>query len=474
MSDRKIDRLSHPNADSDPESEPREHPGVIPQFFRFRERQTNFQTEVLAGITTFLTMAYILAVNPAILSNAIFVQQSRDLFSELVIATAFSSAIATLIMGLTANYPFALAPGMGLNAFFTFSVVLKLGIDWRLALAAVFIEGLIFIALTLTNIRHQIVKAIPSCLKHATAAGIGFFIAYIALTGDPEMGGAGIIVPSEATTTTLGSFHQLPTIIAIAGILITSAFVARRITGALLWGILATALLGWIVGAAPLPGGIVALPQFPEDLIGQAVIGFSQINLAQIWDFVAVIFVFLFVDLFDTIGTLAGVGTQAGYINEKGELPRAKEALMADAVGTTLGALLGTSTVTTYIESAAGVSEGGRTGLTAVVVAILFAVSVFFIPIISAIPPFATVPVLLIVGVLMAGNVRSIPWDDPAESIPSFLTILIMPLSYSIAEGLAVGFIAYPLIKAFQGKARETTLTMWVLAGVFVLRFVLN
>lgn len=447
--------------------------GKIARFFDFEAYQTNFRTEVLAGIATFMTMAYILAVNPFILSNAIFLQQPNDLFNELVIATAISAAIATLMMALTANYPFALAPGMGLNAFFAFSVVKGLGISWRVALTAVLIEGLIFIALTLVNVRSYIVKAIPESLKLATAAGIGFFIAYVALAGDPATGGAGIIVANPATKTALGHFNQAPTLMAIAGFLITTAFVARRIKGALLWGILATALLGWIVGAAPWPKGIIALPQWPGDLFGQAVIGLTQLNQTNFWDFLAVIFVFLFIDLFDTVGTLAGVGIQAGYINEKGELPRANEALMADAVGTTVGAIMGTSTVTTYIESAAGVSEGGRTGFTSVVVAVLFAVSIFFIPLLSALPAFATAPALLLVGVLMAGNVRAIHWDDPAEAIPSFLTILIMPLSFSIAEGLAVGFITYPLIKAFQGKIRETTPAIWILAGVFALRFVL-
>jgi AGZA family xanthine/uracil permease-like MFS transporter len=362
---------------------------------------------------------------------------------------------------------------MGLNAFFAFSVVLALKIDWRVALSAVLIEGLIFIALTLSNIRSQIIKAIPECLKQATAAGIGLFIAYIGLAGDPKTGGAGIIVANPATKTALGNFAQPTTLVAIAGILITAAFVARRIKGALLWGILATALLGWILRIAPAPSGIVALPQWPGDLFGQAVLGLSQIGRTNIWDLVAVTFVFLFIDLFDTIGTLAGVGTQAGYIDENGELPRASEALMADAVGTTVGAILGTSTVTTYIESAAGVSEGGRTGFTAVVTAILFTLSIFFIPLLSAVPAFATAPALLIVGVLMAGNVRMIRWDDPAESIPSFLTILLMPLTYSIAEGLAIGFITYPLIKSFQGKAHEISLAVWILAGIFVLRFVL-
>jgi adenine/guanine/hypoxanthine permease len=445
----------------------------IARYFQFEANKTNFRTEVLAGFTTFMTMAYILAVNPLILSNAIFLQQPNDLFQELVIATAISSAIATLMMGLTANYPFALAPGMGLNAFFAFSVVKGLGINWRVALTAVFIEGIIFIGLTLGNIRSFIVKTIPSCLKQATASGIGLFIAYIGLSGDPATGGAGIIVANPATKTALSHFNQAPTLVAIAGFLITAAFIARRIKGALLWGILATAILGWILNIAPWPQGIIALPQWPVDLLGQAVIGLSQVGQTNFWDFLAVTFVFLFVNLFDTVGTLAGIGIQAGYINEEGELPNANQALMADAVGTTVGAIMGTSTVTTYIESAAGVSAGGKTGFTSIIVAILFTISIFFIPLLSAIPAFATAPALIVVGVLMAGNVRTINWDDPAESIPSFLTILIMPLSYSIAEGLAVGFITYPLIKTFQGKAQETTPALWILASVFVLRFIL-
>lgn len=445
---------------------------AIARFFKFRENHTNFRTEIIAGVTTFMTMAYILAVNPAILSNAIFLERSGDLFGELVIATALSSAVATLVMAVTSNYPFALAPGMGLNAFFAFSVVIGLGIEWRVALAAILIEGILFILLTLSQVRNQIIQAIPECLKHATAAGIGFFLAYVALSGDPATGGAGIIVANPVTITGLGNLREPATLVAIAGIVITSAAVARRITGALLWGILATALLGWILGVAPPPQGIAAFPPFPSHLFGQAFKGLAGIGSSNLWDFIAVTFVFLFVDLFDTIGTLAGVGVQAGYIRENGELPRATEALMADAIGTTAGAILGTSTVTTYIESAAGVAEGGRTGFTGVTAALLFVLSIFFIPLFQAVPGFATAPALVIVGVLMAGNVRRIRWDDPAESIPSFLTILVMPLSFSIAEGLAVGAIAYPLIKTFQGKARETVLTQWILAGIFVLRFV--
>ncbi len=441
--------------------------GAIARFFEFEKLQTNFKIEILAGVTTFVTMAYILVVNPAILSNAIFLNTSGDLFGELVIATALASALATLVMGLYAKYPFALAPGMGLNAYFAFSVVLKLGISWRVALAAILIEGLLFIALTLSQFRTQIITAIPEGIKHAVAAGIGLFIAYIALTG------AKIIIPSEATTTTLGNLNDPTVLITLAGILITSALIARRITGALLFGILATAALGWILGITPWPTAIVGLPQLPVDLFGQGIIGLTEVLQVNFFQIFTITFVFFFVDLFDTVGTLTGLGMKAGYINEQGEFPRVTEAFMADAVGTTTGAIFGTSTVTTYIESASGISEGGRSGFTAVVVAVLFTISIFFIPLLSAIPSFATAPTLIIVGVLMMGSVRYIRWDDPAESIPAFLTILMMPLTYSIADGLAVGLITYPLIKSFQGKFHETNIAMWILAVIFILKFVL-
>ncbi|MEO0407810.1 MAG: NCS2 family permease [Cyanobacteria bacterium P01_A01_bin.135] len=457
-----------PNSPQAPEDD-----SAIARFFHFAELGTNLRTEILAGATTFVTMAYILVVNPGILSEAVFLTESGDLFGELAIATALSAAIATTIMALYANYPFALAPGMGLNAFFAFSVVLGLGVDWRLALAVVFIEGLIFILLTVTNLRATLIRIIPECLKRAIAAGIGLFIAYIGLSGDPDTGGAGIIIASEATKTTLGDLGRPETAMALLGILITAAFVARRTKGALLWGVLATSLLAWILGIAPWPESLISLPVWPADLFGQALVGLGQINGGNILNLLAVLFVFLFVDLFDTVGTLSGVGVQAGMINEEGELPKANQALMADAVGTSVGALLGTSTVTTYVESASGVAEGGRSGFTALVAAALFALAIFFVPLFAAIPGFATAAALVIVGVLMAGNVRGINWDDPAESIPSFLTILVMPLSYSIAEGLAVGFLAYPIIKAFQGKAHEVDAAIWVVAAVFLLRFVL-
>lgn len=439
---------------------------AVARFFNFQELQTNFRIEIIAGVTTFMTMAYILIANPFILSEAIFLQTSGDLFGELVVATALASALATLVMGLYAKYPFALAPGMGLNAYFAFSVVLKLGIPWRVALAAVFIEGLIFIALTLSNIRTHIVAAIPEGIKHAVAAGIGFFIAYIALTGTK------IIIASEATTTTLGNLNDPTVLITIAGILMTSVLVVRRVTGALLLGILATAGLGWILGLAPLPQGMIGFPRFPVHLFGQGIMGLKQVLEVDFFQIFTITFVFFFVDLFDTVGTLTGLGMKAGYINRFGEFPRVKEAFMADAVGTTTGAILGTSTVTTYIESASGISEGGRSGFTAVIVAILFTLSIFFIPLLSAIPSFATAPVLIIVGVLMMGSVKYIRWDDPAESIPAFLTIFMMPLSYSIADGLAIGLITYPVIKSCQGKFNETNISMWILAVIFVLKFV--
>lgn len=445
---------------------------ALARYFQFDHYRTNFRIETLAGLTTFMTMAYVLVVNPLILSDAIFLNEPRDLFAEQVFATAISAAIATLVMAFVARYPFALAPGMGLNAFFAYSVVLTLGFDWRLALGAVFVEGLIFIVLTLTNLRSKIVNAIPMSLKTATAVGIGMFIAYIGLAGDPATGGAGLIVANEVTKTTLGSLREPNTLLAIMGILITTGFLVRRIKGALLWGILATAALGWILGVTPAPTGLIQAPILPTDLFGQGVLGLSQLTASNLLDFVAILIVFLFVDLFDTVGTLAGVGMKAGYIKEDGKLPRVNESLFADAVGTTVGAVMGTSTVTTYAESAAGVSEGGRTGFTAVITGLLFILAVFLVPLFEAIPAYATAPALLITGVLMMSGVLDIRWSDPAEAIPAFLTIFFIPFSFSIATGLSVGFIAYPIAKTLQGKRHEVSVATWILAAVFVARFV--
>ncbi len=439
----------------------------IQGYFEFERLKTDFKTEIVAGFTTFMTMAYILAANPGILSNAIFLEESGDLFDELAIATAVSAAIATFIMGIYARFPFALAPGMGLNAYFAFSVVLGEGIPWQTALAAVFLEGIVFIVLTVTNVRTLVVNAIPQCLKAATTAGIGGFIAYIAFQN------AGLITNSEATLTAFGNLAAPETGIAVVGLFMTAALV-QWLQGGLLWGILGTALIAWVAGVAPWPSGIIGLPSIPSHLFGQAFVGLSQISPETIGELLTVLFVFLFVDFFDTVGTVTGLGMRTGYIDENGNFPRVNRALMADAVGTSAGAILGTSTVTSYIESASGVAEGGRSGFTAVVTGSLFLLSILFIPLFSAIPALATAPALIIVGVLMVGSVREIQWDDLAEAIPAFLTIILMPLTYSIADGLAAGLISYPLIKLFQGKRRETQPTIWIIATAFIIKFILE
>lgn len=444
----------------------------IARYFQFNYYHTNFRTEILAGLTTFMTTAYILVVNPLILSDGVFLQESGDLFSELVVATGVAAAIGSLVMGLYAKYPFVLASGMGTNAFFTYSVVLGLGIDWRTALAAVLIEGLIFMALTITDIRRHLITAIPNSIKIATTVGIGLFVAYIGLAGTTETGGAGLIVANEVTKTAFGSFSEPATLIATFGIFLTTLLLIRRIRGAILWGIVGTSLLGWVSGIANAPQGIIAIPTFPSHIAGQAFIGLSGINSSNIIDFLAVLLVLLFVDVFDTIGTLAGIGTQAGYIDENGELPRANQALSADAVATTTGAILGTSTVTTFIESASGIAEGGRTGLTAVVAAVMFLFALLFIPLFEAIPAFATAPALTIVGVMMMSSIKNIRWEDLTEAIPAFATIFFIPFGFSIAEGLSVGLILYPFTKLVSGRAEEVPFVTWILAALFVLRFI--
>ncbi|MEM9976704.1 MAG: NCS2 family permease [Cyanobacteria bacterium P01_D01_bin.2] len=445
---------------------------AIAQYFDFEQYQTSFRTEILAGLTTFMTMAYILVVHPIIMSDAVFLTESGDLFRELIVVTGLTAVIGTLVMGLYAKYPFVLAPGMGTNAFFAYSVVLGLGIDWRVAMACVLIEGLIFIALTITDIRRHLIAAVPACIKASTTVGIGMFLAYIGLSSATAVGGAGLIVANDVTKTAFGTFREPATLLATFGIFISAMFLIRRIKGALLWGIAGTAILGWVLGVATPPSGIVAMPVFPSHLFGQAFVGLSGINGNNIIDFVAVLLVFLFVDMFDTIGTLMGVGTQAGYIDNKGELPRANQALSADAIATTAGALMGTSTVTTFAESASGVAEGGRSGFTAVIAAGMFGIALLFVPIFEAIPAFATAPALLIVGVLMMSSVSSIRWNDLTEAIPAFVTIFFIPLGFSIAAGLSAGLILYPFTKAVSGRAREVSVITWVLAIVFVIRFV--
>jgi AGZA family xanthine/uracil permease-like MFS transporter len=444
----------------------------VAEYFDFARYKTGFRTEIVAGLTTFMTMAYVLVVHPLIMSDAVFLTESGDLFRELVVVTGVTAAIGSLVMGLYAKYPFVLAPGMGTNAFFAYSVVLGLGIDWRVALACVFIEGLIFIGLTVTDIRRHLITAVPSCIKAATTVGIGMFLAYIGLASNTATGGAGLIVANEVTKTAFGSFREPATLLATFGIFISAMFMIRRIKGALLWGIAGTAILGWLFGVANPPSGILAIPVFPSNLFGAAFTGLGGINAGNIIDFLAVLLVLLFVDMFDTIGTLMGVGTQAGYIDENGELPRANQALSADAIATTAGAVMGTSTVTTFAESASGVAEGGRSGLTAVVAAIMFLVALLFVPIFEAIPAFATAPALLIVGVLMMSGVTNIRWGDLTEAIPAFVTIFFIPLGYSIAAGLSAGLILYPFTKLVSGRTKEVSLITWILAGIFILRFV--
>lgn len=427
---------------------------LLERVFKLSANQTTVRTEIAAGVTTFLTMAYIIFVNPTILSEA------GVPFSGALFATCVSAAVGSLLMGLLANYPFALAPGMGLNAYFTYTVVKGLGYDWRIALGAVFISGIAFLLLTLVRIRALIVDAIPMTMKTAVAAGIGLFIAFIGLKN------AGVIVSSPATFVALGHVVSKPVALALLGLLLTSVLLARGYRSAIIIGILAVTLAAMTLGLAKWPTSLIELPRWRETFLQLDIRGALRLGALD------VVFVFLFVDLFDTIGSLMGLGRQAGYLTPEGKMPRVNRALFADAIATTVGSLFGTSTVVTYIESATGVSEGGRTGLTAVVVAALFLLATFFSPLAGTIPPIATSPALIIVGALMISAVTTIDWDDITEGIPAFLTILAMPLTFSIANGLALGFIFYPLLKVLTGRWREASPLVYVLAVLFVLRYV--
>lgn len=431
--------------------------GFIEKTFKLKENGTNVRTEVLAGITTFMTMAYILIVNPDILSAA--GMDSGAVFT----ATAISAVIATLVMAFYANYPFALAPGMGLNAFFAFSVVLTMGHSFQFALTAVFIEGLIFIALTAFNIRDKIVDAIPINLKHAISVGIGLFIAFIGLQN------AGIIIPDEATAVTIGDMTAAPAVIAVIGIIITGVLLIKKVRGALLIGILVTTAISIPFGVSSLPDGIISMPPSIEP-IALKFVGFSEIFS---WDMVVVLLTFLIVDMLDTIGTLVGVASKTNILREDGSLPKAKQALFADAIGTTAGAMLGTSTVTTYVESAAGVAEGGRTGLTALTTAGMFLVALIFSPIFLIVPGAATAPVLILVGLFMMSPIQKIDLTDYTEAIPVFLAIIMMPLAYSIAEGIIFGLTSYVFLKLLTGRAREISPIAYVLVLVFIINFII-
>jgi AGZA family xanthine/uracil permease-like MFS transporter len=427
---------------------------ALDRFFKLSERHTSVRVEVTAGLTTFLTMAYIIVVNPTILSEA------GVPFSGALFATCIAAAIGTLLMGLGANYPFALAPGMGMNAYFTYTVVLTMKIDWHIALGAVLISGLVFVVLTLVRVRALIVDAIPLTLRTAVAAGIGLFIAFIGLKN------AGVISASPATFVTLGHVTSATTALALGGLLLIGALMARGFKSAIILGIALVTIAAIVFGLAARPTSIVQKPDWHSTVLQLDVAGALRLGLLD------VIFVFLFVDMFDTIGSLMGLGRQAGVLTSDGRMPRITRALFADAAATVVGALLGTSTVTTYIESATGVSEGGRTGLTAVVVAFLFLLAAFFSPLAGAVPMIATAPALIIVGVLMMRAAQEINWQDLTESIPAFLTMIAMPLTFSIANGLALGFIFYALLKVLTGRWRDASPLVYVLAGLFILRYV--
>lgn len=430
------------------------------QFFKLEENKTNVKTEVLAGITTFMTMAYILVVNPVILSST-----GMD-FGGIFTATALASLIATLMMALYANYPFALAPGMGLNAFFAFTVVLgPMGKSWEFALTAVLIEGIIFILLSFIKAREAIFESIPLNLKNAVSVGIGLFIAFIGLSG------AEIVKAGDGTLVALGELTSGAPLLAIIGIIITGLLLAKNVKGALLIGIIATTIIGIPMGVTILPDNFNTIVSMPPSLKDVA---FKFVGFDQIFSFemLVVVFTFLFVDIFDTVGTLAGVATKANMLDKEGKLPRVGAALMADAVGTVVGACLGTSTVTTYVESASGVAEGGRTGLTSLTTAAMFGVALFFAPLFTLVPSAATAPALVIVGLFMMSPITKIDFNDYTEAIPAFLTIVMMPFAYSIAEGIVFGMVSYVILKAITGKSKEVSLVMWLLSALFVLRFI--
>jgi len=426
---------------------------LIERYFRLQENQTTIRAEFLGGLTTFMTMAYIVVVNPQILSKA------GVPIEGVVFATCISAAAATLVMGVYANYPIALAPGMSLNAYFTYVVCMGMKVPWQTALGVIFISGVIFLVLTVTRVREQIVNGIPDCLKHSTAGGIGMFIAFVGLRN------ANLVVANPATFVSLGSFSNHEAQLACAGLAIMLILMVRKIKGAILIGVFATTLLGILRGMASWPTAIFSLPHPAATWLKLDLRGALHLGLFEI------IFVFLFVDLFDNVGTLVGVCEQGGFIKD-GKIPRVGRVLVSDAVGTIFGALTGTSTVTSYIESAAGVAAGAKTGLSNVVVAGLFLLAVFCSPLAAAIPGYATAPALIVVGALMTESIGRVEWPDFTEAVPAFVTLLGTPLTFSIATGLSLGLISYTLVKVAAGKFRQVSPIIWILTVLFVLRYV--
>lgn len=426
---------------------------LLERYFRLSENQTTLRSEFLGGLTTFLTMAYIVVVNPQILGQAGMPVEG------VVFATCISAAAATLVMGLYANYPIALAPGMSLNAYFTYSVCLGMHVPWRTALGVVFFSGVFFFLLTVTRVREQIVNGIPDCLKHSTAGGIGMFIAFVGLRN------ANLVVANPATFVSLGSLSNREAQMACIGLALILILMARRVSGAILIGIVGTTGLGMLRGMAKWPAAMFSLPHPSSTWLQLDLRGAVHLGLLEI------VFVFLFVDLFDNVGTLVGVCEQGGFVRN-GKIPRVGRALLADAVGTIFGSLTGTSTVTSYIESAAGVAAGARTGLSNVFVAGLFLVASFCAPLASAIPGYATAPALILVGALMTESIGRVEWSEFTEAIPAFVTLLATPLTFSIATGLSLGLMSYTLVKVAAGKFREVSPVIWILTALFVLRYI--
>ncbi|MCI8633115.1 MAG: NCS2 family permease [Lachnospiraceae bacterium] len=440
-------------------------------FFKLKENKTDVKTEVLAGLTTFMTMAYILAVNPSILGA------TGMPTGELFTATAIAAIVGTTAMALLANLPFALAPGMGLNAYMAFTVVLGYGYSWQLALFAVFLEGLLFILLSVVNVREAILNAIPKNLKYGISAGIGLFIAFVGLQN------AGVVVQNSSTGVTLGEMTAAGPCLAVVGVLIIAVLHHRKVKGSLLIGILATwilgiaaELIGWYQVDSLLPSGIVSLPDW-IGTIGGACFNMEAVQggLAGgdfILNLIVVMLSFMFVDIFDTVGTLIGVASKADMLDENGQVPKAKQALLSDAIATSVGAVCGTSTTTTFVESAAGVAQGGRTGLTSLTVAGLFVLALFFSPIFLAIPSFATAPALIFVGFLMIESLFKVDYQDAPEAIPAFLATIMMPFAYSISEGIAFGIVSYVLINVCCGRRKNVSIIMWVLAILFLAYYI--
>ena len=452
---------------------------MLEKLFKLKDNKTNVKTEIIAGVTTFMTMAYILAVNPSILSAA-----GMDA-NAVLIATALASFVGTLCMALFSNYPFALAPGMGLNAYFAYTVVIGMGYSWQIALLAVFAEGIIFIILSLTNVREAIFNAIPMTLKSAVSVGIGLFVAFIGLQD------AKLIVKSDATLITYQTFKGelfssvgVGAILALIGVIITAILLVKKVKGGILLGIFATWILGIIAELCGIyvpnadAGMYSTIPSaFISFDLSSFGLTFGQVFKADFasidWlNFIVVMFAFLFVDIFDTLGTLIGVSSKADFLDKDGKLPKIKGALFADSIATTVGAIFGTSTTTTYVESASGVTAGGRTGLTAIVTGLLFLLSMFFSPLFLTIPSFAIAPALITVGFYMMGSVVKINFEDMSEAIPAFLTILFMPLAYSISEGIAVGVISYTLINLVCGKFKKLTPLMYILTVLFICKYI--